>query len=580
MPFFSEEWIADLLARADIIDVVSGYVTMQQKGGKWWGCCPFHNEKTPSFTVDEGRGFYHCFGCKESGNVIHFIMKNEKLTFPESCIMLAEKYNVPIPENSEDTDYDKRKKQKEKVLILNKLAAKFFYANLQENHTAMQYLVNRGVELKTVKAFGIGFAKDSWDDLQKYLQKEGYTNYEMQMAGLVKLKEDKAYDVFRNRVIIPIIDTFSNVIAFGGRVLDDSLPKYLNSAETPAYNKRKNLYNLNLVRKIKNLQSVILVEGYMDVIALYSHEIYECVATLGTALTSEQARLLKRYVSNVYIAYDGDSAGKKATMRAIDILEKEELVVRVISIPDNLDPDDFLKKYKKEGFLSLMKQAKPALDYKFATVASKYDLTSQFDQEKFIKECVQIIREVQSAVTREKYINKLAKFTGFSKDAITNDVYGNTQVREIKYVKQEKKEKLFMPERIVMYYILQDPQNILKIADSITKEDFEENANKFAFEYILDNVNKGVCPTDAEILTVTNSKQDIEYLTELLCSDIELMGEDKKVDDYILGCIKKIHIKNKEQELKRLTSLLKSDAGAAKQISDLTKEIYNLKTNL
>ncbi len=588
MPFFSEEWIQDLLAKVNLVDLIGEYVTLQNKSGRFWACCPFHNEKTPSFSVNQEKGFYHCFGCGKGGNAIQFVMEQEKMTFPEACQYLAEKVKLPIPEVTDHTGYEKRKQLREKIFEMNKIAAHFFHQNLfsEAGKQAHAYLNHREISDRVIKTFGMGYAPQGWDHLLKILAEKGYTKQDMQAAGLIKLSEGKSYDIFRNRVIIPIINTFGNIIGFGGRVMDDGMPKYLNSPETAAFNKSRNLYNLNLIRKQKNLPHLILVEGYMDVIALFSYGIPECVATLGTALTQDQARLIKRYTNHVYISYDGDEAGKKATLRALGILDQEGIETRVISIPGGQDPDEYLKEHGKAGYIRLMKASQPMMDYKFSVAAQKYDLSDGYQKEKFAQECVAMLKAVSSAMVKEKYMQKLSEMTGFSVNSIAQDAGGFKKEEQWTPPKAEKKntdveEKA---ENCLIRLLCINPQAITKLEHRITEQDFKNEANQKIFSYTLEKVKKGISPTSAELLLALEKEEDLKHATELLSED-GMDAPQRNMDDFFEDCVKQIELNRLEGQRKLL--LLKCEAETDPQkrnrlletIGTIAKQIHKLKTS-
>ncbi|HBU12976.1 MAG TPA: DNA primase [Clostridiales bacterium] len=588
----SEEWIHELLSKTNIVDVVGGYVTLQNKSGRLWACCPFHNEKTPSFTVNADRGFYHCFGCGKSGNAIHFVMEQEKMTFPEACTYLAEKVNLPVPQHTDNAQYEKRKAARNKIYEMNKKAARAFYANLygSAGAAALSYLRGRGMTDGVIKAFGMGFAPDRWDALTGMLEQEGYTKQDMLEAGLAKSNDGRFYDLFRNRIIIPIINPFSEVIGFGGRVMDDSLPKYLNSPETAAFSKSRNLYNLNMVRKQKNLQYLILVEGYMDVIALSAHGIPQCVATLGTALTTEQARLLKRYAQTVYLSYDGDEAGKKATLRAADLLEKENLTCRVISVPGGEDPDEYLKRHGKDGFLGLLKTARPVLDYKFDVAEERYDLSDGYQKEQFVKEAIGILKEVQSAVVKEKYVKDLSGRTGFSEHSIMQDLgmpaRERTPVRQQKQPEKRKKPAAERAENYIVALLCANPDRALSIEKYILPEELLRPANEKAYSYILQCAKKGFMPQGDEILSVFQNEEDIAHITRLLESDVNVFGEGMQSDSFLSDCIKRVKIRNLEMEKEEWVAKSKREMDGAEKkevgiaIDKLTKKLRKMKDSL
>ncbi|MGI6153921.1 MAG: DNA primase [Christensenellaceae bacterium] len=585
MPYFGEEWIQELLNKVNIADLINEYVPLTNKSGRWWACCPFHNEKTASFSVNPEKGFFHCFGCGKSGNAIHFVMEMDKLSFPEACTHLAERVKLPVPEKTNNAEYEKRRALRQKIHQMNRTVARYYYDCLfsEEGKKVQDYLLQRGLNKNVIHAFGIGFAPDRWDSVLNLLEKEGYTRQDMQLAGLIKINEGKCYDMFRNRVMIPIIDTFSNVIGFGGRVLDDSLPKYLNSPETAAFNKSRNLFNLNNIRKLKGIKHLILVEGYMDVIALYAHGIRECVATLGTALTVEQAKIVRRYTKQVYISYDGDGAGKKAALRAVDILTKEGIEPRVLTIPDGHDPDDFLRLHKKDGYMKLVKNAQPVLDYKFGRAAEGYDLPDEM--EKYAQECIGLLKKEQSAVVREKYAEKLAKLTGFSVQSIMQDIGGQEEKSQA-FVPAVKHEEPAPPdlkdENRLMAVLCADPQKAELVSQRISVNDLYDETNKTIFSHILKCTKKGILPSSAEVLSVLNKTEDLKKAAQLFeeAENFPDMGGDHA---YLSGIMSRIVLRNKERLKKELFAALSrvtdenTRAEVAEEIREVTLQIHELK---
>ena len=333
MPYLPDEFINEVLSRNDIIDVVGGYVQLTKKGNNFWGLCPFHNEKTPSFSVKQDQQFFYCFGCHSGGNVIQFIQKNERLDFIDAVKFLAERVRMPLPETRNDKDYARLAEKKEQMYTAATDAAKHYHKVLHEpeGEKALEYFKKRGLPASIIKRFGLGAAQEGWQDMKEHMNSLGYKDALLHEIGLLGKNDSGYFDSLRGRAIFPIIDHRSRVVAFAGRVLDDSLPKYINSPETPIYNKRYVLYGAHYLKKINNIDHVMLVEGYMDVISLHKAGYMTAVASSGTALTPQQARLIKRYTDYVYICYDGDEAGQKATLRALDILHSEGLKVKVIS---------------------------------------------------------------------------------------------------------------------------------------------------------------------------------------------------------------------------------------------------------
>ena len=328
-------WMDELYARTDIVSVVSAYLPLKKDGRRYWGLCPFHHEKTASFSVNPDLNLYYCFGCKAGGNVVQFVMEMERVSYLEAVKLLADRIHMTLPEVRDDPDYEKRRSQRERLLGANREAARFYHEQLwkPEGKRALDYLHGRGLDDGIIRRFGLGASADQWDGLTKYLTEKGYTQEELSLAGLTVVKSESAYDMFRSRAMFPIIDQYGNVLGFGGRAMNDAKPKYLNTADTPVFNKRKGVYAINLIRKQRDLKRIMLVEGYMDVVAISQAGVTGAVATLGTALTNEQARLLKRFAPEVHLAYDGDEAGQHAIERGLEIFEQEDVPAKVCFSP-------------------------------------------------------------------------------------------------------------------------------------------------------------------------------------------------------------------------------------------------------
>lgn len=415
---FPTAWMDDFYSRVDIVQVVSAYVPLKKNGSRYWGLCPFHHEKTPSFSVNGEQNLYYCFGCKAGGNVVQFVEEMEHLTYREAVEYLARQIHMPIPETQEDPDYERRRSQRERLLDANKAAARWYHAQLwlPENQRILDYLHKRGLDDGTIRKFGLGAAPEEWDALTRALEQQGYTQDELRLAGLTVVKQETRFDMFRSRAIFPIIDAQGQVLGFGGRAMGDAQPKYLNTSDTPVFNKRKGVYAANLLRKQRDLKRVILVEGYMDVVALIQHGVNGVVATLGTALTNEQARLLKRYAPEIWVSYDGDSAGQHAIMRALEIFEQEDIRARVLFFPDNLDPDEFIRQRGLDAFEHL--RPLKAAEYRMQRAKEDLDLSDDDQRIEYAKRCAQILSKVREPVELETYLQTLAVQTGFSKDVL------------------------------------------------------------------------------------------------------------------------------------------------------------------
>lgn len=404
---FPENFITELTERNDIVEVVSSYVQLSKRSGaNLFGLCPFHSEKTPSFSVSPGKQIYHCFGCGKGGGVINFIMEVENLSFPEAVAFLAKRVGMPLPEESNDRESRKRAR----MLALNKEAARFFYSQLSTpaGAAACGYMRQRQLSPATARRFGLGFAPDSWNSLTDAMKEKGFTEFELADAGLVRRgKSGGVYDTFRNRLMFPVIDVRGDVIGFSGRILGDGEPKYMNSPETLVFNKSRNLFALNLAKKSK-CGYIILSEGNIDVASLHQAGFDSAVASLGTSLTPEQARLLSRYTDQVIIAYDNDGAGIKAAQRAIGILEKLDLKVKVLRLEGAKDPDEFIKRKGPEAFRKLLEGSENQIDYRLRQVTAKYDLSVDEQKVDFLKEATELVARLPGTVERQVYAMRVA----------------------------------------------------------------------------------------------------------------------------------------------------------------------------
>ena len=438
---FPPAFIDELMQRNPIEDVVGQYVALRRSGSNLFGLCPFHGEKTASFSVAPDKGIYYCFGCHKGGNAVNFMMEVEGLSYPDAVRSLAKRSGMEVPE---DEQYQSRYKQQERLWALHKEAARFFHSKLYapEGAEALKYAQGRGMPKSILTTFGIGYAPDTWSSLVDALRKKGYTDQELRDSGLVTVsrKNGNLFDRFRDRLMFPIIDVRGNVIGFGGRIMkkDDNAAKYLNSPETLIFNKRKNLFALNLAKKTKH-DYLILVEGYMDAIALHQYGFDCAVASLGTALTEDGAALLTRYTNQVVLIYDGDTAGQNATKRAIPILEKAGLQVKVLQMRDAKDPDEFLKKFGADRFKMLLEESSNRVEYQLGAILKKYDIREDDQRVKYLQECAELISTLPGAVQREVYAGRVADVAKISLDAMKLEIkraYQRRQEREKK--KQEQ----------------------------------------------------------------------------------------------------------------------------------------------
>ena len=511
---FPAAFLDELVARNPIEDVVGQYVNLKRSGSNLFGLCPFHGEKTASFSVAPDKGIYYCFGCHKGGSVINFEMEIEGLSYPDAVRALAKRVGMEVPE---DEQYQSRYRQQERLWALHKEAARFFHSQLYApvGANALKYAAGRGMPKSILTKFGIGYAPDSWTALVDWLRSKGYTDQELRDSGLVTVsrKNGNLFDRFRDRLMFPIIDVRGNVIGFGGRIMNDkdkNAAKYLNSPETLIFNKRKNLFALNLAKKSK-LGYLILVEGYMDAIALHQYGFDCAVASLGTALTEDGANLLSRYTEQVVLIYDGDEAGQNATKRAIPILEKAGIAVKVLKLRDAKDPDEFLKKFGADRFKLLLEESSNRVEYHLNAIRKKYDLRDDDQKVKFLQESAELISSLGSSVQREVYGNRVAETAGISGDAMKLEV-SRAYKRRV-YQEKKKQEKIdlapaknlqprersirydnlrsALAEEMVLAQILLEPALLSEIPD-LTPEMFSSPMLGKAFSQLSQRYQQGL----------------------------------------------------------------------------------------
>lgn len=438
MPRYMQSSIDEVLSRNDLVDVVGNYVTLKRNGTDYVGLCPFHREKTPSFHISSDKQLFYCFGCGSGGNIIDFVSKIENLDFVDTIKFLAERAGITLEEEVYSPEIQKRHDKREAILKMNKLAAKRYVANLagDDARHAREYALSRGLKRDIISTYGIGYAKESWSDLVDYLRENGFRNEDIIDAGLAaKNEKGHVYDKFRNRLMFPIIDVRGNVIAFSGRALDDSPAKYMNSPETPVFHKGSNIFGLNIAKQYSAKDGLILVEGNMDAVSLYTYGFTNAVAGLGTALTDQQAQLLKRYAPFVYICYDNDDAGAKACEKAIEILSAAQVKIKVLSYKDAKDPDEYLRKKGPDSFKRVIASALSATEYKILNIRKKYNLVESADKVEFINAAAEILASNENPVEREIFIKRISAETDISVDSIS------AQVNKIIYDKTRKAYK-------------------------------------------------------------------------------------------------------------------------------------------
>jgi DNA primase len=587
-----DEIIQKIKDSNDIIDIVSEKVRLKRAGRYYTGLCPFHSEKTPSFTVTPDRQIYKCFGCGEGGNVITFIMKTRNLDFFEAVKYLGEKANINI-----ETDNSRTAREKdvnEKLYKINTEAARFFFSRLQTSKDALAYFTERGISEKTLKSFGLGFAPSSWNELIRFLRAKGYTDLDMLNAGLI-IKSQKEtsrevfYDRFRNRVMFPVFDVRGRVIGFGGRVLDDSKPKYLNSPETPVFKKGINLYGLNFA--VKNLKDrmLIIVEGYMDCISLHQYGITNVVASLGTALTPNQAKLLKRYADRIIISYDADLAGQNATLRGLEILRNEGFDIRVLTVPQGKDPDEYIRSNGREAFLKLINDALPLIDYRINKVKEGVDLKKPDMLAEYAKNAAMIVSEL-NPLQKDIYIKRISEETGIKEDAIYNLIRGEIQ-KNVNNVDEMNILDNFGQKLYVDPVYLKAERSILRLIYERRElyDYFSEQFNES--EFILESHKKiyGLLTDSVDINQSIRQKH-----IELKCDDIEsskewiniieldLLNENEDYYKFINDCIKEIKKYKLEEVKKSIISKIKQHEtkGQLQDSLKLTQQLMEIEQEM
>lgn len=545
-----DRFLDELIARTDIVDLVSESVRLTKKGRNYWGLCPFHSEKTPSFSVSADKQIYKCFGCGKGGGAINFVMELDNLPFRDAVALLAKRAGLEVPDSGYSAG---AKERREKLLAINKQAARAFHRWLYapEGVEGLAYLQRRGLSRRTLTSFGLGFAPNRWDALIQELGQQGYDKRDLLDAGLAVNNQDgRIYDRFRNRVMFPIIDIRGEVIGFGGRVMDDSTPKYLNSPDTPVYNKSRNVFALNIAKKSK-AGRVILTEGYMDTISLHQAGFDSAVASLGTSLTPEHAQLLSRYFPEAIIAYDGDGAGVSAAQRAIPLLERAGMKVRVLRVTGAKDPDEFIKQFGRDAFLRLLDQSENQVDYRLEQIRKKYDLSDDSQKVGFLQEAAQLLSSLPSAVEREIYGRHAAETAGVSPEAVAQEVKKAFQRRLRKEQKQQERRDLtpaiqLQPksrglryenirsaraEEGVLRLLLLDP-SLHRELTQLRPEEFSSPLLGKAYALLLRRAEEGLS-TQLSLLAGELTGEEMDHLTQVASSPESMANSRQSLADYI-----------------------------------------------
>lgn len=583
---YSDELLDEIKSKNDIVDIVSQYVVLKRAGRNYMGLCPFHKEKSGSFCVSPDKQIFHCFGCGVGGNVFHFISKIENLNFKESVEMLANRAGVELPVSGNFED-DKLAKLKSRVYEVNKCAAEFYHENLYKPTAkpGQEYVKKRHLDNKTLKAFKIGYS-GRFNELYTELKSKGFTEEEILASCLVNKNPDgKFIDRFRNRLMFPIFDTHERVIAFGGRVLDDSKPKYINSPEDIVYSKGRHLFAFNIARKY-NSKTIIMVEGYMDAVSLHQRGIHNAVASLGTALTEAQGRLLRRSCEKVIIGYDADGAGQAATLRGLEILQNLGCDIRILQIEGAKDPDEFVVKYGPERFQMYVEKAISLVEFKVKMLKKSLDLDNVNDKIKFLNEVAKIVAKVENSMEREVYVDKISLEYKVSKDAIYAEInkllYANSRTEQklekkvvpVKSVSIQQDEqpvdvKTKRLESLVIYLLINYPdKSFERLKKLIDNNVIKIERNKAIINKLYEEHEKGNINIE-NILDLFEDEITVNYLSGIMSSDFEITDVDKCIEDVLVTYRKELLLQRRNEILGKIDN------------SNLTKEeVANLEAQL
>lgn len=586
MPF-PDSFLQELKLRSDITEIASSYVNLKRHGRNMVGLCPFHGEKTPSFNIYTESGSFYCFGCGAGGDVITFIMKIENLDYVEAVKFLAQRAGMEMPENTYD---DSLSKLRMRIYEANREAARFFHATLlsQRGQSGLNYLRGRALSDRTIRHFGLGFADDDWNSLCNHLKNKGFSEYEIYSANLAfKRKNGNGiYDRFVNRVMFPIIDLRGNVIAFGGRIMTDEKPKYLNTSDTPVFKKSENLFSLNNA-KSSGTRTLILCEGYIDVIALNQAGFTNAVATLGTALTNEQAVLMKRYADEVIICYDADGAGQKATARAIDILRNAGLPIKILTVPSGKDPDEFIRSKGDNGpaaFKLLIEKCGNDIEYRLMKLKENYNLNTTDGKVAFLNEAVKIVATIESPIERDVFASKLCAELEIDKNAFLEQISKVKRRDRRENIKKEtrqiqaelngqsdkinrehyKKPRSSSAEEALLVYLINNPDYANSISERVTPDKFSNSLIKRYYEYVLSKIKSGYEPLTS--VSLDFNSDEVSYLYKLISTTIPAASTREAVEEYI-------NVINEE------SNKLTSDKLADMSADDINDYIMKLKQN-
>ena len=557
MAFVPENTLNEILSRIDIVELISEYLPLKRAGRGYTALCPFHHEKTPSFIVSQQKQIFHCFGCQAGGNAFGFLMKYDRLEFPEAVETLAKKAGVLIPRDERQI---KNQGISQELHKINEIAADF-YSNLlhsPEGAAALNYLKKRGMSPETIRAFRLGYAPDKWDGLLNYLRSKNIPLSLIEKAGLIIAKDNSGYyDRFRQRVIVPISDVRNRIIAFGARVLDNSLPKYINSPETAVYSKSKTLFGLNLSKEaIITQDCAVIVEGYFDLIAPFQAGITNIAASCGTALTTEQARLLKRYSRNIVMIYDADDAGQSATMRSLELLVEEDMNVKVVRLEKGYDPDAYIRHSGPEGFRDLITGAKDSVDYMLDTLKAKYDPADISQKARIASEILPLVAKFKNEILKSEYLKKLSRELGVSESSLTAEIKktkttGYTDKRENSAGPRPaiRQAQSFCAESMLVKILLEENELIEHLREKILPKDFKDNRLSRIIARMFELSHDKEIARPQSLLNHFNETEISQTICELAASELPEISDKLKLLNDCVNKIKEKSRKSKQEDL-------------------------------
>lgn len=582
------EFLQQLKSKIDLVELIGNYVPLERKGGNWWGRCPFHHEKTPSFAVNAEDQFYHCFGCGVSGDAISFVREIESVDFIDAVKILAERAKMPLPEMNFDTEKTaEQKRKRDSVLKILRAAAHFYLDNLNSGHADahVQYILDRKIASPVVRKFGLGASLD-YKSLPQFLLDKGFRREDILESGAVaeSEKSGRLIDAQAGRLIFPIINAFGDVVAFGGRVLEKTdFAKYKNTRETIVFNKSKTLYNINRIKKLKQdsgLKDIIIVEGYMDTISLFQAGFTNVAASMGTALTKDQARLVKRYADKAYISYDGDFAGQKGAIRGLEILRDEQVAVRVVPLPEGFDPDDVIKRQGSEGYRACLDNAMPLIDFKLETVRRKYDLSKPEERRNYIPEALKVIGEAESESVKEELLKRVRSETGVTYESLKRDLENvpaapRTQEEPEPVPREDGADLQAKACRFILASVLFGAKYAKNF--DISGVRFDNPVHNTIAEYIKERQKNGETVRPSALFEIFD--ENTPELSEILDLSLGESLEGERAVKYFDDCVRTLERARVEQELERLSALCDAETDLAKK-KEVTRRILELTIRL